>query len=241
MSLLTLVRHGQASFFSDDYDRLSPLGEVQARQLGEYWVRLGEVFTEVYVGPRRRQRQSAEFVGAEYRRAGLPWPEPVVLADLDEYDLAGLLERLAPVLLKRNREFEQLVLAYQRGEGESERTRAFQRMFEMLLTHWQAEPAESAEGGVEGWHAFRERVARGLDSITLGTSRGRRVAGFTSGGFIGAAVSRALETPDRVALELSWRLRNSSLTNLMFTPGRLTLDEFNTLPHLPDRAHWTYR
>ena len=39
MSVLTLVRHGQASFFAADYDRLSPAGEGQARHLGDYWAR----------------------------------------------------------------------------------------------------------------------------------------------------------------------------------------------------------
>ena len=35
MSELVLVRHGQASFFSDDYDQLSPLGELQSQTLGQ--------------------------------------------------------------------------------------------------------------------------------------------------------------------------------------------------------------
>ena len=96
MSVLTLVRHGQASFFADDYDRLSEVGEQQARLLGEYWARQQIRFDEVYTGPRQRQQRTAELTGAAYRQAGLPWPEPVVLADLDEYDLAGIAQQLAP-------------------------------------------------------------------------------------------------------------------------------------------------
>ena len=34
VSVLLLVRHGQASWGADDYDRLSPLGEEQSRLLG---------------------------------------------------------------------------------------------------------------------------------------------------------------------------------------------------------------
>jgi broad specificity phosphatase PhoE len=241
MSVLALVRHGQASFFADDYDRLSPAGEAQARQLGDYWARQGEVFTAVYVGPRRRQQETAEVVGTRYRRAGQPWPEPVVLDELDEYDLAGLLDRLAPAIARQDHTFERLVGAYQRGEGERERTRTFQRMFEALLTHWQAATAASAEEAVESWPAFRDRVGRGLQRITEQTARRQRIAAFTSGGFIGAAVARALEAPDRAALELSWRLRNGSLTHLVFTTGRLSLDDFNSIPHLPDPIDWTYR
>ena len=38
---IVLVRHGQASFGADDYDRLSALGTEQARLLGQWWARLG--------------------------------------------------------------------------------------------------------------------------------------------------------------------------------------------------------
>lgn len=240
MSLLALVRHGQASFFGDDYDYLSPVGEAQARQLGDYWARRGEAYSEVYVGPRRRQQQTAELVGAQFRCAGMSWPEPAVLGELDEYDLAGLLNRLAPALARRDRSFDLLVGAHRRSEGHPERTRTFQRMFEALLSHWQAEPAAGAEA-VESWPAFRDRVRRGLRGIIDRPARGRRVAAFTSGGFIGAAVALALDAPDRAALELGWRLRNGALTRLVFSTGRLTLDDFNTIPHLPEPAHWTYR
>jgi broad specificity phosphatase PhoE len=238
VSNLALVRHGQASFLADEYDRLSPAGETQARRLGEYWGRRGEVISEVFVGPRLRQRRTAELAGIQVRRTGLAWPEPVVLEELDEYDLEGLLDRLAPALARRDREFDLLMGAHRTSMGESERFRTFQRMFERLLTHWQAGPGDES---VESWPAFRDRVGRGLQRMTEGGARGRRVAAFTSGGFIGAAAALALGAPDRTALELSWRLRNGSLTHLVFTPGRLSLDDFNTLPHLPDAAHWTYR
>ena len=37
MSILTLVRHGQGSFFAGDYDVLSTAGAEQSRSLGRYW------------------------------------------------------------------------------------------------------------------------------------------------------------------------------------------------------------
>jgi len=70
MSVLTLVRHAQASFHAADYDALSPLGREQARLLGEYWARRGIDFDEVYCGPRVRQRHTAEIVGAAVTQAG---------------------------------------------------------------------------------------------------------------------------------------------------------------------------
>ena len=85
MSKLVLVRHGQASFFSDDYDRLSEMGERQSRALAEYWLKSGVAFDEVYTGTLVRQKRTAEVVGDAFRDAGQPWPVHEVLPGLDEY------------------------------------------------------------------------------------------------------------------------------------------------------------
>jgi broad specificity phosphatase PhoE len=249
MSVLMLVRHGQASFSAADYDQLSPAGAAQAERLGDYWSRQAGDIDEVYIGPRRRQQQTAELAGARYRSAGRSWPDPIVLEELDEYDLGGLLGRLAPALARQDRAFAELSAAHRGSTGPDERARSFQRMFETLLLHWQAASApapapadgDASADSVESWHTFRTRVRHGLERITDRPGRGRRVAAFTSGGFIGTAVGLALGVSDRTCLELNWRLRNGSLTNLLFSPGRLTLDDFNTLPHLSDPADWTYR
>src|SRR5213595_1142127 len=121
MSWLALVRHAQASFHADHYDQLSPLGERQAGILGEAWVRQGWKIDEVFVGPRARQRQAAELVAACYDRAGLAFPQPVVLQELDEYDLTGIMQRLAPDLARQDAEFARLFADQRRGETDRER------------------------------------------------------------------------------------------------------------------------
>ena len=83
MSVLTLVRHGQASFDSDDYDQLSDLGKQQARLLGKHWADQRLCIDRVYTGPRVRQKQTAEFAGNDYQQAGFVWPQPILLQDLD--------------------------------------------------------------------------------------------------------------------------------------------------------------
>jgi broad specificity phosphatase PhoE len=238
MSFLTLVRHGQASFFAEDYDRLSPLGETQAALLGDHWVRRRLTFAEIYTGPRSRQVRTAEIVGERYRQAGLPWPEPVVLPELDEYDLTGLIGKLIPDLMGKDAGFHDLVEGYLQSK-ESERSRAFQRMFEVLLRHWQKVP--HAIEGLEGWSVFRDRVRRGLERIRSRPGSGRQVAAFSSGGFIGTAVHLALASAEPSALEINWRIRNCSLTEFVFTRDRVTLDSMNAVPHLDDPAAWTYR
>ena len=47
MGILFLVRHAQASFLEQNYDKLSALGEAQASHLGEYWARRQIVFNRV--------------------------------------------------------------------------------------------------------------------------------------------------------------------------------------------------
>jgi broad specificity phosphatase PhoE len=239
MSFLTLIRHGQASFFASDYDRLSSVGEQQAQLLGNHWAKQGLVIDEVYAGPRARQQKSAELAGIGYQQSGLIWPKPIILDDLDEYDLDGLTNHLAPRLAERHSEFARLVEGYRQSESELDRLRSFQRMFETLLRHWQT--VDTPGSAFESWSDFRQRVHRVMRRIQDHPGRSRRVVLFTSGGFIGTAVQQILGASDPTALELNWRVRNSSLTEFVFTQDRFTLDNFNTIPHLADPAMWTYR
>jgi broad specificity phosphatase PhoE len=238
MGVLTLIRHGQASLFADNYDELSALGREQARRLGEFWGRRQIDFDEVYCGPRARHRQTAEIAGSACTLAGRTWPEPVVLAELDEYDLDNFLHTLAPEVSRQDPAFAELLTCYRRDEAGPDRERSFRKVFEALTTHWVTAPGSVA--GVEGFPAFRDRVERGLRVVLGKPGSGRRVALFTSGGVIGTSVRLALGAPDRTALEVNWRVRNCSLTEFVFTSGRFTLDSFNALPHLEDPALRTY-
>jgi len=239
MSVLTLVRHGQASLFAANYDQLSPVGEQQGRALGAYWAEQAIAIDAVYCGPRVRHRRSAELAGASYQAAGRNWPEPVVLDELDELDLDGLANSLAPTLADRDPEFAQLTQEFLRCTADEDRQRCFQRMFETVLRHWQS--AESLEGEVETWPAFRARVAGVLRRMQQAAGRSSRTVAFTSGGVIGSTLQHVLGVSDQMMLDLSWRLRNSSLTDFVFTPERLTLDAFNMIPHLTEPELLTYR
>lgn len=238
MGVLTLVRHGQGSLFAESYDQLSAIGRDQSRRLGEFWVRRQVDFDEVYCGPRARQRQTAEIIGSIYAEAGRPWPEVKELTELDEYDLDGLLDEVAPELARQDAAFAKLLASGQRNEHSPDRDRDFKEAFEVLANHWSTMPG--AVDGVETFPAFRDRVERGLQFVMEKQESGRRVALFTSAGVIGAAVRLALAAPDRMALDVHWRVLNGSLTEFVFTKDRITLDNFNATPHLEDTAHWTY-
>jgi len=85
MSRVFLVRHTQASFLQPNYDQLSPLGERQARLLGEFWARQGLEFDQVVTGPRARQTGTASIAGQACQRTGVKFPEPHVMEEFDEY------------------------------------------------------------------------------------------------------------------------------------------------------------
>ena len=129
MSQLVLVRHGQAAFMTNDYDRLTPLGEQQARLLGEFWVRSGISFDRIFTGSLLRQRRTAELVAEVMADAGIEWPEFTVLPEFNEYDGDGIVEHLLPILKTVDDRFRILEERYQSSESPMDRRRHFQKMF----------------------------------------------------------------------------------------------------------------
>jgi broad specificity phosphatase PhoE len=227
MPQLVLVRHAQASFFGTRYDELSALGREQALALGEHWVRHGVEFESVFVGPKRRHRQTCEIVAGAFAAAGRSLPAAQELAELDEHHgarvmnhalgQAGGAEALHPAAVP---------------EAERERAlREFFRAYQRIMREW-AEGAHRIDG-VEPWEAFRARSLRALDLLCAGSGRGRRVA-FTSGGLVSSAAGWLLGLDAARVIDLSTVLRNTGLTEIQCSARRRALVSFNSLPHLPD-------
>jgi broad specificity phosphatase PhoE len=237
MSQLIVVRHGQAAAFSEDSDRLTPLGERQAATLGEFWAKRGVSFDEVIIGGLRRHAQTEQQVAAAYERAGLPWPKSQTVPGWNEYDASAIMQ-LGAALRERDPEFAKLVSEFEAAAGTAEQNRYFQRMFEVLMTRWIGNEVSAAH--VETFEAFHNRVSESFDAV-LSKTGNRRVVVFSSGGPIGVTVQRALRAPKPVALELNWRVRNTSLTEYVFGRGRLSLDVFNVAPHLEGTDLQTFR
>ena len=234
MGQLTLIRHGQAHAFAQDSDRLTELGETQAQRLNAYWLRHGTTFTEIYSGRLRRQRHTAEIAMAGLSTAALQQHEA-----FNEYDADGILRVLRLRLLETDAAFQQLDADFEAHREQPDRNRYFQRMFEYLTLRWLR--GELTADHVESFAAFQQRIHDELQNILQQDGAGRRVALFTSGGVIGSVVQAALQAPAEQMLALNWRVRNCSLTEFTFSRSRLSLDSFNTLPHLEEPALWTYR
>jgi broad specificity phosphatase PhoE len=238
MGRLLLIRHAQASFLEQDYDKLSATGEAQARRLGQYWVRQKMAFHQVCTGPRIRQRHTARIVADVYRDACLPFPEPVVMQEFDEYHGDGVLEHGLPLLLERNSEVRELHQAFQNSSG-SDRLVNFEKMFAILITKWV--DGEIVLPMVESWPEFCARVDRGLLQYMSANGRGRQLAIFCSGGLLGVAMRRAFHLSWQDTLRAAWMVRNCSCSEFLFSKGRFTLSTFNAFPHLDDVSLLTYR
>jgi broad specificity phosphatase PhoE len=239
MGTLFLVRHAQASFLEQNYDKLSERGGQQARLLGAYWAQHNVVLDRVCTGPCVRQKDTAKLMSNAYRKAGLEFPEPLILPEFDEYQGEAVLERSLPGLLKNDQGIRDLHAAFQSSSGSTERPSSFQKLFAAVIGKWVS--GELPLLDVETWYEFCSRVNLGLAKFLDAGGRGERVAIVTSGGPIAVAMQRALNLSPQRTLQVSWMSRNSSWSEFLYSRDRFTLSAFNTHPHLNDSAMLTYR
>ncbi len=234
MSELILVRHGQATFGADTYDQLSELGFEQVRALAAHWRETGETFDCLYCGSLRRQRETAgELRGlvredARKRKDAQKerdWPR--VDAAFNEYDGD-------PLIRSYLRDF-----AADEGfdpvpEWPVRDWKLFQRLFEAAAAKWIAgalEPNGDAPD-FERWPDFQRRVHLAIEGIMARHTGGSRVLVATSGGVIALALQRVLRHPDSAAIATNWMVHNSSVSRIRYGGGRISLMQFNALPHL---------
>jgi broad specificity phosphatase PhoE len=239
MGILFVVRHAQASFLEQNYDQLSALGETQARLLGEYWARRNIVFYRTCAGPCVRQQDTLKIVSDAYAKAGLEFPESLVLPEFDEYQGEAVLKRSLPGLLETEPKIRDLHATFQSATGNAARRASFQKLFEAIIGEW-VRGAISVQG-VETWLEFCLRVNSGLVKFLSAGGHGERVAIFTSGGPIAVAVQRALRLSQENALQVSWMSRNSSWSEFLYSADRFTLSSFNVHAHLDDPTMLTHR
>ena len=237
MSRLILIRHAQATFSPDrarafqDYDQLSPLGLTQADALGEELAASGVAFDRVYVGPATRHQQTAEAVAAVFDRLERPWPEPSTADGLAEHDGARVVDRARG----RPDYDEELVrlIALDTADGATavDRQRSYFTVFRRVTRQWAR--GELPPGLVEeGWQQFRGRVEAAVREILDGAEQGETIGIFTSGGPVGSTVAWVLGLGDEQALELAWIVQNATLSEVLFTDGRVSLKSFNVQPRL---------
>ena len=213
MAELVLVRHGQASFGADDYDKLSELGWRQSRWLGEYFAERGAAFDRVVRGSLRRHTETLAGIAEGMGRA-LDWAED---ARLNEYDSHALLRSHLGGK------------AMPKGDDRREHF----RILRDAMYAWT--DGTLAGDGHEPFAAFRARVLGAL--VAAHEGRPKRVLVVSSGGPISTILAEVLGMPLRGVVDLNLQTRNTGITELQAGASRIHCVSFNNVPHLdrPDR------
>jgi broad specificity phosphatase PhoE len=217
--VLVLLRHGQASMGTADYDQLSEPGHRQARAAGARLARADLSIGQVWSGALARQQETARAVLAE-----LGHPPGDLRTDdrLDEYDPAGVMGT--------NQGSDPFA-----GATTPESRRALQGTLDEALARW----IQGGAGYPETHGAFTTRVQASVTELTAlpGTT-----LAVTSAGVIAVICAQVTGLPADRWPALARVVVNASLTKLITGSTGTNLLTFNDHAHLEgDRSLITYR
>ncbi len=227
MGVIYLVRHGQASLFGRDYDKLSALGVQQSKLVGEALAaRVGRPALVVR-GDLERHRETAV---AATTAAG--WDD-VAATRIDprwaEIDHIDIIRARQPTYTSHASMVDDLLT---RNEPEL----AFRTIFDDALQTW-------LDGGgsyVESHLDFRSRVDDALADVVRRLGPADTAVVFSSGGPVAAVVAAALDLDPASWMRVSRLIINASVTKLVTGDSGVTLVSFNDHAHVETAGQLTY-
>lgn len=222
MARVYLVRHGQASLGSDNYDQLSALGMQQAQLLGAYFKLNHIPVDQVICGTQTRHQQTAQhfYKGYQKSSSGDGEGEFLTMAGFNEYDFEAMIQAYIKQHPEQNLNMHQGPDLF--------------RLLKKCLLSWSK---NTLTGELEeSWPAFQQRVWLGLQQVQADHYH-QNIVIFSSGGPIASMVSQLLEAPSHVCIELNFQIHNTSVTQCYVSQEKITLQNFNGIPHLQDFEH----
>jgi broad specificity phosphatase PhoE len=217
LSVLYLVRHGQAAFGERDYDQLTALGVEQCQHLARHWAALGREMPQVFTGRLRRQQGSAQAFAATLGEA-LGHPPPVEVIDgLEEYDHVALLRLYAA------RAGAQADVGALNGNR-----RAFHKFIERALKAWVG--GELPEFGP--FSDFRDPCVAALERLMRQVGRRQTAVVFGSAGSLAAAIQPIIGLGDWDLLRLKLNFHNTGVIKMLFNDESASIESINSLSHL---------
>ena len=217
MSVLYLVRHGQASFGTDDYDRLSDLGKAQSRTTGRFLASQGIEPDRIVHGEMLRQRQTAEGL---LEGMGLSM-DAHVDSGWNEYaawELTGVLDDVDP-----------------RAKHDS---KIFQGELERGAARWAS--GDHDEDYRETYKQFTSRVERALDDAVAAMGSGQSTIVVSSAGAIAWTAARLIGGGFDQWMAFNRVTINTGITKIITGRGGTNLISFNDHGH-QDPKNATYR
>lgn len=236
MTIIYLVRHGQASFSADDYDQLSDKGVEQAELVGEYLKKKISNPVVVITGDMVRHKQTAkksieafefdknkgELLNQEDKR----W---------NEYDHQSILatystELATPRLVRHFLEKQENPLMH------------FKSLYIDAINQWTA--ASETHDYMESFDDFGKRVLAALKQVADNNPKGNVIV-YTSGGPISIIVCYLLGMPFTQFINVNLNLVNGGVTKIV-TRGKerklalSTMNEHYIFEQCPDKNLITY-
>lgn len=214
MPVIYLLRHGQASFGTDDYDVLSELGRRQADIAGQELARRGARSPVVVSGSLRRQIDTAEIAAKSLN---------VIPTGIDS----------------RFNEFDAhaAVNAYL---GDSAATQGmpssqFQQHLDAVMTDWM-------ENGNSEWQRFSDGAFAALTELAESLPSGSDAIVATSAGVSAVLAGRLLGSDTQGMISMNRVSVNASITTVVAGSRGLSLVSFNDHAHvMGDRSLLTNR
>jgi broad specificity phosphatase PhoE len=212
--VIALLRHGQASFGTDDYDRLSDLGRRQAQVAGESLAQRGLRNPVVVSGSLLRQRDTAS-IAAEAMGVDLPRIDE----RFDEFDAHAAVE----AHLGRP------------GATNGMDSREFQVHLDEVMAQWMAQRDPR-------WQEFVDGAMAALADLATSLPSGTDAVVATSAGVTAAIAGTLLDCAPAGVIAMNRVSVNASITTLVSGSRGLSLVTFNDHAHiLRDRALLTNR
>jgi broad specificity phosphatase PhoE len=215
MATIYLIRHGQASFGSANYDQLSELGCRQAQVLGHYLRDCGIHLDAAYSGSLERQKKTAALALASQ-------PQSVVAQIDDRFNEVRneeQVEQLLPLLMAHNSDLRTLV------EAGFKDSKSYQKVIEAVFNQWTSPGFEHP--GIQSWADYSGGVGAALAKVMREQGSGKNVAIFTSGGTIATAVSQVLGLSGEQAYQFYEPVINCSVSQLFYSGDKVSLSYFN--------------
>ena len=207
MVQIFLVRHGQANSEAKDevsYDKLSPLGKIQAGWLGQYFKKNEFNFDVCFSGTLLRQRDTADLLECHNRKEIIRNPG---LNEIQYYTLSTLVEQ-------------------QFKKPPPKTGLDFEQHFEFIMSKWQSNEIVNVP---ESFVDFEERVSGVFEILR---NSGDRVLEITSGGIIAKALQNCLGLSDKIMIKFLLASMNTGVTILNYSNGQFNVEQINALPHL---------
>lgn len=209
MAQLFLVRHAQASFGADDYDKLSELGHQQSLLLGKYFAKRDQTFDLLVTGTMLRHKQTADGILAATSADQVERD-----ANWNEFDFDAIIRAY--------------IKAYPNEKPADNAPRSdWYKVLKRAMLAWSGNSLDIAG---ETWVDFCSRVDAGSEQIL--NCKQKNVVVVSSGGAMAVFLMRLLNTSVEQAIAFNLQIKNTSISHFFFNKNGFQLSSFNNVPHL---------